>query len=206
MKEKTSIKKNQILILIELDYFSEFGDINKLKKIYEIYIEFYDSTKKRFKVQFNKEKIIEMGLHVNLIKKYAEKETDKMFTKVDVISWLKDEFSIMQYEQTTIYDKARYQLNRLDDVYITNENASGIAMVTDVDTKYSPRLAMYSLKNGNTVNCKIEKRKFSNYKLKKGDIVKIISTSYKHKKKKVEGEWIETNELELWINSYNIID
>lgn len=199
MRNKTSINSRQITILIKLEFFSEFGAINNLLETQRIFSEFCG------KKQFNKEKIISFGMHEDIIRKYSGNETEKMFTQVDVVGWLREECENLNVKPTGIYDVAKYQLECLGYIDYTNENASGIAMVTDVDTKYSPRLAMYSLKNGNTVNCKIEKRKFSNYKLKKGDIVKIISTSYKHKKKKVEGEWIETDELELWINKYNII-
>lgn len=206
MKEKTSIKKNQILILIELDYFSEFGDINKLKKELEIFLEFYDMTEKRFKKQFGKEKIESLNLHIESIRKYSARETKTMFTQVNCYAWLIEEFENISIEPTTIYDKARYQLNRLDDIYITDEKAVGLAVVKDVDTKYAPRLKMYSLKNGTTLDCKISKKDFKTNKLQKGDITLIISTAYRYKKKKNENdEWVETNERELWINKYFIV-
>ena len=78
--------------------------------------------------------------------------------------------------------------------------------ILSVDTKYSPKLSLYSLKNGTTLDCKIDKRTFNKEKLANGDIVKINGTKQKPKvKKNLEtGEWetiVGTNEL--WITSYH---
>ena len=80
-----------------------------------------------------------------------------------------------------------------------------MAAVLSVDTKYSPKLSLYSLKNGTTLDCKIDKRTFNKEKLVNGDIVKINGTKQKPKvKKNIEtGEW-ETiaGTKELWITAY----
>lgn len=207
MKNKTSIKKNQVEILIELDYFIEFGDINKLKFIYKIFLEFYDGSKHRFKVQYGKEKIISCGLHIDTIRKYSGNETEKMFTKVNVIYWLKEEIAKAQINPATLFDKAKYQLDRLDYIYITDENAGDLAIVTNIDTKYSPKLKMYFLKNGTTIDCKVSKKYFNSNRLEKGDIVRITSSSYKPKVRKDEnGDWVEIpGKKDLWLNKYRLI-
>ena len=80
-----------------------------------------------------------------------------------------------------------------------------MAAVLAVDTNYSPRLKLYSLKNGTTLDCKIDKRTFNRDKLEVGDIVRITSTKEKPKSRKNEnGEWESIpGTKELWVNAHH---
>ena len=40
--------------------------------------------------------------------------------------------------------------------------------------------------------------------IRRGDIVKVVDQYQKPKMKKVNGEWIETDEKEWWISDYKI--
>ena len=83
-----------------------------------------------------------------------------------------------------------------------------MAAVLSVDTKYSPKLKMYSLKNGTTLDCKIDKKTFNKEKLSDGDIVRISGTKNKPKvRKNADGEW-ETIQgtSELWITAYHKVE
>lgn len=201
LKSKTSIKKNQIRILIELDFFEEFGDANILLSQYDFY------SKYNTRSQYKKSEIQDMGIPFELIKKNAAKETDKMFTNVDFESLFNDAIKIIS--QTTakrkISERIQSQINYLGYITIKDDRYSGMAAVLSVDTKYSPKLSLYSLKNGTTLDCKIDKRTFNKEKLVNGDIVKINGTKQKPKvKKNIEtGEW-ETiaGTKELWITAY----
>lgn len=201
LKSKTSIKKNQIRILIELDFFEEFGDANILLSQYDFY------SKYNTRSQYKKSEIQDMGIPFELIKKNAAKETDKMFTNVDFESLFNDVIKIIS--QTTakrkISERIQSQINYLGYITIKDDKYSGMAAVLSVDTKYSPKLSLYSLKNGTTLDCKIDKRTYNKEKLVNGDIVKINGTKQKPKvKKNIEtGEW-ETiaGTKELWITAY----
>ena len=66
---------------------------------------------------------------------------------------------------------------------------------------------MYSLKNGNNLECKIDKRVFNKEKLEKGDLVRISGTKYKPRVKKTESGWAEIpGTKELWITKYVKVD
>ena len=82
-----------------------------------------------------------------------------------------------------------------------------MAAVLAVDTKYSPRLKLYSLKNGTTLDVKIDKRTFNKDKLEVGDIVRINGTKEKPKSRKNEnGEWEQVpGTKELWVSAYHKI-
>ena len=77
LKDKTSINSKQLKILIELDFFSEFGDANYLIKLYELFDLLVG------KVQIKKSKLEEMNISEDVVRKYSAKETDKMFSQVN---------------------------------------------------------------------------------------------------------------------------
>lgn len=83
-----------------------------------------------------------------------------------------------------------------------------MAAVVDIDTKYSPKLKMYSLKNGTTIECKIDKKTFAKCKLANGDIVKIQGQRKKAKMRRTEDGEFEPvpGVFELWITSYKKVE
>ena len=112
----------------------------------------------------------------------------------------------IQIKRRSISDKVQAQIEHLGYVDIADERYNRMAAVLDVDTKYSPKIKLYSLKNGTTLDCKIDKRTFNKLRLKKGDILTILSCNYKPKVKRNEnGEWENVpNTKELWITKYTI--
>lgn len=197
---KTGTKKNQIRILIELDFFAEFGDANLLMAQYDFFDKFNDRS------QFKKDELQELGIPLDLIRKYAGKETEKMFTNVDFESFVRVAINYLTAHPRKLSEKIKAQTEYLGYITIADDRYSRMAAVISVDTKYSPRLKMYSLKNGTTLDCKIDKKSFNKEKLAIGDIVRINGTKQKPKVRKNEetGEWESipgTNEL--WITTYH---
>ena len=203
IRGNTGTKKNQMRILIDLDFFSEFGDANLLMAQYDLYDKFSGRS------QFKKDELQTLGISLDSIRPYAEKETDKMFTKVDVCSFIRSAAAELRVPERTLTEQIKAQTEHLGYITIADDRYSRMAAVLSLDTKYSPRLKMYSLKNGTTLDCKIEKRVYNREKLDVGDIVRINGTKTKPKVKKNEetGEWEpvpDTNEL--WITSYTKIE
>ena len=99
------------------------------------------------------------------------------------------------------------QITHLGYVDIVDERYARMAAVLSLDTKYSPKLKLYSLKHGTVVDCKIDKKTFGKTKLSEGDIVKIQSTKDKPKTRRNEnGEWESIpGTKETWITAYQII-
>ena len=89
-------------------------------------------------------------------------------------------------------------------VDIIDDRYSGMACVVSLDTKYAPKLKMYSLKHGTTLECKIDRRSFYKNKLEEGDIVMISGSRNKPKMKRDEdGQFVPVEGTnELWITSY----
>lgn len=202
ISSKTSTDARQLKILIDLDFFSEFGDANMLMAQYKFFDTF--STRKQFK----KNELEDLGISLDIIRQYAGKETEKMFTDVNFRAFVKVAASKIRVPKRKLTDRIKAQTEHLGYITIADPKYSRMAAVLSVDTKYSPRLKLYSLKNGNTLDCKIDKRTFNRDKLVVGDIVKIIGTKEKPKSKKNEnGEWEAIpGTKELWISAYNKIE
>lgn len=202
LRSKTSINSRQMKILIELDFFEEFGDANNLLCQFQMFENFNG------KVQFKKSKLEELGVPEMLIRPFAEKETDKMFTKVDALGFMSAAVPYLNAPKRTLKEKISAQIEHLGYLDISGDNYSGFGAVLEVDTKYAPRLKIYSLKNGTTVDCKIDKRTFAKCKLKSGDIVKIQGQRKKAKLRRTEdGEYEPVpGVMELWITNYKKVD
>ena len=199
---KTSLDSRQIRILIELDFFSEFGDTNYLLKCKEVFDTYCDNK------QIKKQKLAEDGISEELVRPYAEKETEKMFSNINMRGFIVAYCKTLQVPKRTMRQRIESQIENLGYVDIVGEEYSGMAVVVDLDTKYSPRVKLYSLKNGTTIDCKIDKKTFNKNKLKLGDTIRIIKSPLKHKNRKNEnGDWEPIpDQLERWITEYKKVE
>ena len=198
----TAINMKQMRILIDLDFFEEFGDANHLN----MQLDLFDKYSGRS--QISKKELSTLRVSDEEARSFSAKETAKMFSGINPLTMLRITATKLKYRRRTLREKIGAQIEHLGYVDIVGDQYSGIACVTSIDTKYSPRLTLYSLKNGTSYQCKIDKRTFSQTKLAKGDILKVMSNRFKPRVKKDEdGNWVEIpNTRELWITKYQRLD
>ena len=195
---RTSTDARQLKILIELNFFEEFGDVNLLLAQKDFYDKFCDRS------QFKKDELESLGISLDAIRPYATKETPKMFTGVDFKSFVSVAAVQIKAPPRKLSEQIKSQTEHLGYITIADEKYSRMAAVLAVDTKYAPKLKLYSLKNGTTLDCKVDKRTFSKEKLEVGDIVRIRGTKEKPKVRKNENGEFEPipGTKELWITDY----
>lgn len=195
---KTSVNSRQLDILIKLDFFEEFGNINQLLKYNDLFNAIYS------KKQFKKDKIAEIGISDIDVKQFAEKETDKMYTKVDTYHLLKYLVKVITTPETTVIERIRYQNELLGYIDIKDKRYKGLGFVMSVDKKYAPKLKIYALANGNTLDCKIDKRTFNCNKLSDGDLIRIEGQTYKPQQRRTEDGGFEPipGTRVLWLTKY----
>ena len=193
------VDSRKLEILIKLDFFSEFGGINYLLVCNSLFDKYYG------KKQMKKEKLYEEGLDFDVIRKYAGKETPKMFSNLDSVGLINELISTIPNEKTTLRTIIAYQIENLGYVDVVDKKYAGYCVVTDLNVDYSPKLKLYALANGNTIPVKIDKKTFKNQPLRRGDIIKVIRQNKKPKMRKVEGKWIETEEKEWWVTEYEYV-
>ena len=197
--KKTSCNSRQLQILIELDYFSEFGDVNFLLTINNLFGEVYG------KQQIKKDKIPKLGEYITEmdVRQFAEKESEKTFTKVDTFRLLKYLAATIQVPPATIMERISYQKENLGYVDIVDKKYVGLALVMSVNTKWTPWLTLYALANGKTIECKVDKRDYNRQPVKEGDVVRIEGQTYKSRQRKTENgfEAVPGSKV-LWITRY----
>ena len=72
IKNNTTVNSRQLKILIELDFFEEFGDANLLMNEYKVFDEYFEKS------QIRKEAILRSGIPEYIFRNCSEKETEKM--------------------------------------------------------------------------------------------------------------------------------
>lgn len=199
---KTSINSRQLDILINLDFFSEFGDTNYLLKVLEIYNAIGTMR------QYKKDKLAALGIDCEMVRPYASKETDKTFSEVDSYGLMKEICGNIKYTPRTLKEKVEAQIEHLGYIDIADERYSRMLVIMSVDTKYAPKLKVYSLKNGTNLEVKIDKKTFNKLKLEKNDIIHVTSQVKKPKLKRLEDGTYEpiTGTSEIWLTKYEKID
>lgn len=81
---KTSLDRNQLDILIKLDFFSEFGDLNRLLYITDMYLKV--NKRKTWK----KNELGELGISEEVMRKFSEDETFTRADEIDAVQYVKD--------------------------------------------------------------------------------------------------------------------
>lgn len=201
LKKKTSLDTRQLNILIKLDFFSEFGDANKLLKVNEIFSTFYD------KKNVTKKKLESLDINKDVLNNIPCKETATMYTNVNMKQFIIEASKRVNYTEMTLKERIERQRGCLGYIDYEGEQYAGMAVVLSVNTKYSPKLELHSLKNNTTVECKIRKAVFNKCKLQEDDIIKIDAYNRKPKMKMCSDGNFEPIEgtSEIWVSKYHLV-
>lgn len=179
--EETTANTRQIKILIRLGYFEEFGNDKELSAIYEKFCERFKKTHKDNTKEKRISEIREFVEELGEMSPYRINET--VMFEVDNLG----------YPQT------------MDDGY---SKLFGIPVATL--TKYTPVVDLYIPATGKTIKIKISKKNFFDEakqpQMRLGDLIKIKDINEKFKKTKVNNKWVETDEKELWLNTWELIN
>lgn len=208
LDEKTSINSRQLDILIKLDFFEEFGKSQKLLSLVNLYDNI--ATKK----QFSKDKL-PCGIPEVIFKKYAQKETAKMFRDVDVVGLVSEVSNKIPNKDISLFTKVKAQLEYLGYIEYKNPDLKNYGYILEVNDKYTPKVKCYRIDLGEIVEYKISRRIYKG--LSEHDIIYIYGTEKKQKVKRV-GEKLDSktgkmkaifekiNEYEPWIVEYELVN
>lgn len=176
IKTNTSIDFRQLKILTVLNYFSEFG---KNKKLLDLVL-FYEKRlkNKNLKEETKQKRLLEI----------IEKESELEDTGMGIKKQIKYEKEYYGYEVTT-FDKSP------ENLYI----------ITEIDTKYTPRLRAYCIKTGDIETWKCKKCDMKNNQFGEFNVLRVKSLTERFKRKKIDGEWIQTDEKEMYLSEWEVI-
>lgn len=185
----------QLDILIKLGYFSDFGSIGKLLKIVEVYNQYGSKT------IIKKDQCV---IDRDIMLKYAT-ETEKQYRLKDKDSFINYLLENITYKEYPITQRIKDEKEYLGYVSLKIEGKSNTWYVTDINTKYSPKISLYNVGTGKEKVVKIEKRKYQMAPFDK-DVCLRATFEMKNKCKKDEnGDWVKLEEKEEWIKYYSVV-
>lgn len=184
---------SDITTLIKLDYFSEFGKIDKLLKFVNAYNEFYG------KKIIKKDK--QYSVKTTFLKLFCEKETEKQLSGFNSYNCLVELWNRAEDTDIPIKDKIAYQLQYFGYIDIIDSSSSkDLWFVTDInDRGRNKYIDLYQVSTGESISAKIKKQIFETTPFEKGDMLEIKSFSQ-------EGKWILNNENQKWEQSQTMFD
>lgn len=190
------LNSRQLDILVKLDFFSEFGKSLKLLKIIDLYNEFHG------KKQIKKEKT---SLPTEVLEKYCISETAKMYRFDDehMNTMLADLCNRIPDQDIPLLTKIQTEQEMLGYVSHIDPTKPTKAVILDVNCKYTPKITLYRLGDGQTINVKLKKRSFECNPLASGMIIDY-RTEKKNKWRKENDEWVQINEYEDWLSWYSV--
>ena len=205
--KKTSCNSRQLEILIKLDYFNEFGKSQKLLDLLDIYNNLIDRK------QIKKEQLQELNLTEELMNKYSNKKTAKMYKDIDIEGLMKELVDKVEDKDIKLKDKLKTEIELLGyastSISSINENLVYIKKIDEFKNKksYTYYTTVYEIKTGEEKRYRINDYKiYMEYPFKEGDIIKVCDEHKSNKKKQVDGKWIilkdEFNNMLDWYEIY----
>lgn len=184
-------------ILIRLDYFKEFGNSLYLIKLCEIYDAYYG------KKQLAKDKI---NLPLDLVQKYCVSETPKRynFDEQSMINLLKEYATQIPNTDLPLSAKLTAQKDYLGYIDLIIPEADHVAVILDLDCKYTPKMTLYNLQKGKTFVAKVKKQQYNNYPVTAGQIISYRG-EYRNGWKKTETGFVEDpTKKEIYLVFYGV--
>lgn len=184
----------QLDILIKLSYFEELGKIGTLLRIVDLY-NLYGGKK-----LLKKDKC---DLPAELLSKYCT-ETEKQWRVQDQDGLIKELCSMVPDVDVPLQSQIEWSKEYLGYISVVMTEKKDIGYVMDINTKYSPKLTVYQLWDGQTNTYKIQKRMFEKQPFSSGAFIQFRSEQRNKSRKNERGEWEKLPETELWISAYYI--
>jgi hypothetical protein len=197
-------------ILIKLDYFSDFGDINYLLNVVKLYNKYIGKNDfgKTNRKQFGQKAFNEL---YNVEKEAVLKfETSRSKNGNTIYVSRENIYKLVQYlcdklkkNTTTIYQKIYYEATLLGYTSITLENSPySVCTAIDVNQYGTPYITLYNLRNGLTDTYKANRKFYKEYGIEVGDIVEPVF-SEKNKRVKVDDEWVKSDEKYIELTAWS---
>lgn len=204
IEEKTSVNSRQLTILISLNFFSDFGKNKYLLGVVDIYNKFAHSK------IIAKKKMDELGVSDYLMQKYAGKETKSQWRELDNAGLIKELCCRLDNNQLNVVDQVKAEIEYLGYVnYVNPKMADDYYIVTSFvvyKDECRPSITARRICDGTEINTRIKQANvFKESPFGLFSVLQIEGFTYDFKKRKVDGNWISTDEQEPILESYYVV-
>jgi len=201
---KTSVNARQLEILVTLGFFSDFGKNKYLLDVVEIYNKFYN------KKQFNKNKLDQLNISESLLKKYSNKETKSLYKEIDNKGLIKELSKKIENKSLDVITQIKSEIEYLGYSIYQNSNINNkyyivISFITYNDPT-KPYLILKNINTGKEIKTRIKNSKsFKSNPFGQFSILEINDFEKDFRRKKINGKWEVTDELEIILENYVVI-
>lgn len=101
--------------------------------------------------------------------RYSKQHTDK--TKVKRIQEIRDYEESLDDESLPLSEQIALEMDYIGYISVRMDISKRYTYVADIDTKFTPRVSLYCLNTGKTIDAKVDKKKFAKNKFKQGDVI-----------------------------------
>jgi DNA polymerase III subunit alpha len=217
----TSVDTRQMEILIRLDFFKEFGSKEQLLEVYlcmadkkkadtTLYPEFADKQiieekKKRNGDVERKLKTVKRPLKYDSGLKDATKQQ-----RLENLRAYEEAVRTNPPAKIELYDQIAFEKENLGYAVSTWDNVDGrLALVIEVNKKYTPKITLYQVKTGREFSVKVSKNKFfteNDDLLYVGDIIGVLDLQEKDGWMNVNGKWEkDPSKKEWWLEKAKLV-
>ena len=203
IKAATSVNDGKLKTLIKLDYFSDYGKSQKLLDLLDIYNNLTDRK------QISKDQLDKFGLNTELMNKYSNKKTEKLYKEINIEGIIKELTDKVEDKDVKLKEKLQTELELLG--YLSTKMPSlteKLGFVMKVD-KYENKKSftfyatVYDIKTGKDIRYRIsDYLTYMDYPFAEDDVIKICETR-KTKKRQRDGKIVE-NEFNNMLDWYEI--
>ena len=174
--ENTTVTNKAVTILIQLDYFSEFGDANKLLAIQDEFIN---------------------GKGTCYKKTYVEKTKEKR------LAGLKEFERTVEYKPITSLQRAYYDIEYMGHTDISDQSYKidvFIVATQESNDWGSVFMDLYRINNGERVSVRVQKHIFADAPVKKGEIIQVVKLEMNKPK------WKNPDQTENLLTHYCVLE
>lgn len=200
---KTSVNSRQLEILGGLGFFRKYG---KNKYILDV---IKRVEKLHGRKQISIKQIGELNINVDLLTKYSNKKTEKIFKEIDFVGYLKEDILSIEDKPMTVRDQVIFENDYLGYVkFCHNKFPKNYYVITEYKVyknEYKPYITLHNLNNGEEIKTKIKNEMvFIETPIKLFDVIRVNKFDMQYKTKNVGGKWIKTNEKEKILCDYEV--
>ena len=178
IKDKTSCDTRQLDILIKLDFFSEFGDINYLLEVVKMFNRIYGRK------VLKKSDVKDIPEYI--LSKYC-KETEKQWRDFESLPLLDEIVFNLKVPKAKMSDKLKWESEMLGYVSLTVPSADEeYHYVQEINNN---RVTLYCIKTGEIKTVKVRSNAYNSNPFDKGRIIKVLEIIQEKKWKLLKDEY-----------------
>lgn len=204
----TSVKKNQVLSLIEIDYFRNFGHNKTLADIYELVsslsgFKFSNISSRSIK----KTDIAFLNIDLAKLKKYIGKETERTYSKVDLDGYISEIIGDISEDKAFGLKEQLALEKKHCGSYLTHEVAAyTVSDLRSYTNKNKPYLTLTHIQTGDIIKCSVDAPKqFILNSFENEDVLTDCVFEEKNKKERLpDGTYVSTDKKKILLKKWNV--